>query len=477
MARSNSKQTIIYGCMYLCVVSELFGDKHLDMISEVPSFSLIYEGQPLYCSPIKLIYTKTHKNKVTYHCVSKNPGTPKIKQKISQEEKRGRSETDRLRADLEKKQEEDISYTVQINHSDATRPRVVAIVARQQLENRHYGKILTWLLPARFYVSIRPQLTTTGTDKQLKYRNGGTRGGFYYYYAFDSDLELMLQYEANIRDGDGKSFIDFSDISNSSRRLSYLSLSYEKNTILYGKYWSAYYDIASFTDYFMAFGKQGTGAFNHGGDGSESGTGRTDHTAQYHLDKGNLQITMQYQFAHAGPDDFDAGYHYSTAGSFVYNTQGGLIFGAAAAYAKFDSITPAMQALGITGEDISAIAGLRYEKEQYGVGLDISYSRNHTGDDQGDYFDAVGGELYLHYDLDKNIRFAGGGNWMIPRDDHYKGHYSIRKGILSLQYTFGKATFDDLVYLELAFPKGHLADGTPLKTSIAIGFRYLFDLH
>jgi len=370
-----------------------------------------------------------------------------------------------------------MSYMVEINHSDALSPRIAAAVARRQLENQPYGKVLTWLLPARFYVSIRPQIAGTGTENQFKYRNGGTRGGFYYYYAFDSGLKLLTQYEANIRDGDGKSFIDFSDISNSSRRLSYLSLSYEDTTLFYGKYWSAYYDIADFTDYFMTYGKQGTAAFSHGGDGSESGTGRVDRMAQVHIKKYSFEVTLDYQFAHEGPDNFDTDYRYSIAASLAYKGFEHLTFSAAAAYAKYNSITPEMLAVGIDGEDSATIAGFRYDVGNYGISADISYSQNHMSDDQGIYFDAIGAELYLHYDLNEHIRFAGGGNWMIPRDDRYKGSYSIRKGILSLQYTFGDATFDDLVYLEIAFPKGHLADGEPRKTSIAIGLRYLFDLY
>ena len=442
---------------------------------DVPSFGFIYEGQTLSCSPVKLIRKKSRKNLVKYLCKGTATNSS-IKKKRVREEERGRSETERLYQELETERDGGVSYMVEINHSDALSPRIAAAVARRQLENRPYGKVLTWLLPARFYVSIRPQIASAATEHQFKYRNGGTRGGFYYYYAFDSGLKLLTQYEANIRDGDGKSFIDFSDISNSSRRLSYLSVSYEDVTLIYGKYWSAYYDVAGFTDYFMTYGKQGTAAFSHGGDGSESGTGRVDHMAQLHLKKYGFEATLDYQFAHDGPEHFDTDYRYSAAVGLVYVGFEHLRLGAAAAYAKYDTVTEAMRAAGVDGEDRAFIAGFEYDQGIYGISADLSYSQNHISDDQGVYFDAIGAELYLHYDLDENIRFAGGGNWMIPRDDNYAGRYSIRKGIISLQYTFGDATFDDLVYLEIAFPKGHLSDGEARKTSIAIGFRYLFDL-
>jgi hypothetical protein len=476
MVKSNDKIIIILA-LFIFISLPLFSEEKSDIpIPDVPSFTLTYNKELLSCSPVRLIKKKTHKNLVEYRC--KGPDASQAtKKKRTEQEERGRSETERVRQDIETKRDEGVSYIVKINHSDAMRPYVAAVAAKRQLENKFYGKILTWLLPARFYVTIRPQFTTKGTDSKLEYRNGGTRGGFYYYYEFDNQVELMTQYEANIRNNDGEAFIDFSDISNSSRRLSYLSLSYDDYTVLFGKYWSAYYDIADFTDYFMTFGKQGSGAYNNGGDGSESGTGRVDNMLQVHMKKFDFSVTAQYQFAHDGPDNLDTPYRYTTAASLLYRGFENISMGAAFDYAAFDEITPLMKGLGIHGNEENYIAGVTYEKEQYGLNVILDYSKNHMNDDQGIYFDAMGAELYLHYDFTKNIRLAGGGNWMIPKDDDYEGRYSIKKGILSLQYTFGEATFDDLVYLEVAFPKGHLADGELRKTTVAIGLRYLFDLH
>ena len=474
MKKRNYKLSFIVFVLIL-IPSYLFSDTG-NNVSDFPSFSLTYDEKFLSCSPVKLIKTKTRKNRVEYKCVSAYADRSTKKKRVQKEE-RGRSETERLRQDLEKKKNEGLSYTVEIATVDAKRPQLAAKIAKRQLENKLYGKVLSWILPARFYVSIRPQFTKIGTENKLKYRNGGTRGGFYYYYKFDSEAELMTQYEANIRNKDEKSFIDFSDIENSSRRLSYLSLSYNDYTVLYGKYWSAYYDIAGFTDYFMTFGNQGNAAFNHGGDGSESGTGRADNMLQFHMKKYDFEVTAQYQFAHESPDTLDTSYHYTTAASLTYKGFENISLGAAFAYAAFDEITPLLQTQGISGNEESYIVGATYRKERYGVNAILNYSKNHMNDDVGTYFDAFGAELYVHYDFTKNVRVAGGGNWMIPKDDAYLGDYSIKKGILSLQYTFGDATFDDLVYVEMAFPKGHLSNGEAQKTSVAIGVRYLFDLH
>jgi len=96
-------------------------------------------------------------------------------------------------------------------------------------------------------------------------------------------------------------------------------------------------------------------------------------------------------------------------------------------------------------------------------------------DDQGIYFDGVGAEIYARYDVTNQIRTVAGINWLHPTGG-YDGEYEIKKGILSLQYTFGKRTFDDIVYLEVALPHGSSASGEHYNTSIAIGLRYLINL-
>ena len=91
------------------------------------------------------------------------------------------------------------------------------------------------------------------------------------------------------------------------------------------------------------------------------------------------------------------------------------------------------------------------------------------------YFDGIGAELYMHYDIDDSFRLSGGANWLVPIDNDYNGEYSIKDTILSLQYTFGEKTFDDIVYLEISLPNGKLANGDSRDAGIAIGLRYRLD--
>ena len=226
----------------------------------------------------------------------------------------------------------------------------------------------------------------------------------------------------------------------------------------------------------MAYGAQSSGAYNDSGDGSGSGTGRADRMLQFHSEFGDFATTIQYQYRQLSPSDIQSNYRYGTGASIIYKgwKDIGLQLGAAFSYAKFSEITEGMRSIGIDGSDQSYIMGFSFKRDNYLINANLSYSKNHMNDNLGIYFDSVEAEIYLHYDLGNTIRIAGGLNWLLPRDSDYHGDFRISKEILSLQYTFGKHTFDDLIYLEVALPHGRTASGEKSETSIALGLRYLF---
>jgi len=459
---------IIFSLLPLTADDNVNTSSDNDMISNVPEFFLTFEGDELVCSPTKLIKTKTRKDLVQYEC-QKRYSEQEIEK--NQDEQRGHAETKRLENEVKNKIAKGLVYSVEIPLNDANSPTKAKIIALQQLKNRPHGKYLRMLLPAKLYVSIRPQLTNSNTDNKLQLTNGGSRGGFYYYYQFNNDLELTFQYEAGVDWNADTPFLNASDASNTNRRLSYLALKYLDNSMIVGKYWSAYYDIAGFTDQFMAYGAQASGAFNS----EPSGTGRADKMLQVRTEKDTYHVTLQTQFKHDALNDWNMDYDYTLAGSLVYKGLQDFKLGAAINYGRFDEITPQMRNDGIDGADFSSIIGLTYKKNSFGVSTVLSYTQNHMSDDQGVYFDGIGAELYMQYDIDDDIRVAGGGNWLFPEDNEYNGMYSIKNLIFSLQYTFGEKTFDDLVYMELSLPNGKFADGESKNASITIGLRYLFD--
>lgn len=438
------------------------------LIPDVPQLSITYQGEDLVCSPTGLIKTKTHKDLVTYDC--QKVYTDVKSQKI-QDVEPGVAETKQLLVDVKNKIAQGTKYSVEIPRYDADSPRKAKIIAERQLNNRAHGKYLRMLLPAKLYMSIRPQFANSGEDGEIELINGGSRGGFFYYYQFNNDLELIFQYEAGLDWDEDTPFINATDASNTNRRLSYFAFKYRDNSLIFGKYWSAYYDIAGFTDQYMTFGGQASGAFSTG----SSGTGRADKMIQVRTDQDTYDATLQVQFKHRALRDWDVDYSYTTAGSLIYKGWVDMRLGASISYGKFDEETSEMKAAGIDGDDWSSILGFTYKKNYFSAHAVLSYMKNHTSDDQGIYFDSAGAELYMRYDIDESFRVAGGGNWLFPKDNDYEGKYSIKNIILSLQYTFGEKTFDDLVYMEVSLPNGKLANGDSKDARIAIGLRYLLD--
>ena len=446
--------------------------KKSEPIPDVPSFELTYKEEELKCYPNKLIRKKTHKNLIEFICMKKSVSVLlPDKEKLSTEDEKGRNKVKRLRQELEEKVNTGAIYKVQIPQNSAKHPWLARKTAKDILNKSYYVKYLRWLLPAKLYVSLRPQLAHSSDEGGFSFEDAGSRGGFFYYYSFDSGYHLTFQHESKVN-LKGKHFVNLSESSDSYRRLSFLSLQKHDNTVIVGKYWSAYYDIAGFTDHFMAFGATGSGAFNNHGDGGASGTGRPDRMLQIHREKEKYSTTLQYQTSHS---DDDKEYGYGVAGSFIYAGWEESKAGASVAYADFKKITELMRYRGIDGNDVSSILGYSYNKGKFMANAVLSYTQNHMNDDNGTYFDAVGTELYLRYDHSESIRLVGGINTLIPTDNDYEGEFNIKRLILSLQYTFGEKSFDDLVYMEVSLNGGSHADGTKSNTSVAIGFRYLLD--
>ena len=164
-------------------------------IPDVPEFSITFQGDALVCSPTGLIKTKTRKDLVTYECQKPYTGQ-EIEKK--QDEQRGHAETQRLKSEAKDKMAKGVVYNVEIPLYDAHSLTKAKLIALQQLKNRPHGKYLRMLLPAKIYLSIRPQVANSGEDGELELKNGGSRGGFYYYYQFNNDLGVMFQYEAGL---------------------------------------------------------------------------------------------------------------------------------------------------------------------------------------------------------------------------------------------------------------------------------------
>jgi hypothetical protein len=448
-------------------------------IPNVDAFSLDYKNESLMCYPTKIIRKKSRKDLVSFVCIKKDIPIQYIPQEkqVSPTEQQGRDETKKLKLQIANKENIGIIYNVSIPIKDTSSLWLSRTIAKQQLNDNYYIEYLHWFLPAKFYISLRPQISNTQDNRSFKLRDAGSRAGFFYYYRFDNGWDLTTQYEATINWDDLSSFINLSTQSNNSRRLSYISLSYNHYTVLVGKYWSAYYDIASLTDKFMTYGALASGAFNNKSDGSNSGTGRADYMLQFNIDKLNHDSTIQIQFKHKADDNIDTNYRYNIGYSYQYFSGTKFKIGTSFVFGKFQSITTHMHNIGLYGDDVAITAGASYSTDKHFFSGIVSYSQNHMNDEKGIYFDGYGAELYYQYDYTNQTRFAIGYNYLKPKlNSHYNSPFKVSTTILSLQYTFNKRTFDDLVYVELSIPNGRLSDGQRKKTAISFGFHYLIDL-
>lgn len=450
-----------------------------EKVPDVPTFSLEFKGEALKCYPIRYDDKHFYERRVEYRCIRKDIKITdtEIDSTVSDGEVTGREETERLQNEIKNKQNIGATYTVQVPERYARTPWRASNIASRELKDGFLHRKLSWLLPAKFYLSARPQYAGTNDGQDMKFRDGGSRGGFFYYYEFGDDYDLTFQQESKINWSDISSFVNVSNNSDSTRRLQYISLAKGDISFLAGKYWSPYYDIAGITDHFMAYGSESSGTYNTSSDGGASGTGRSNRALQVYIGgNDDFSARIQYQPTHHPNDGVNSDYSYGLAGNIIYKGWPNIKTGVSIAYGKFDEVTSEMREIGIDGSDLSYIAGISYRWKDLSANGVLSYSRNHMSDDQGVYFDGVGAELYLRYDFTQSIRFAFGGNWLKPRNDDYSGQYNMKKSIFSLQYTFGRKTFDDLVYVEVSIPKGYLANGDAMDPSVAVGLRYFFNL-
>ena len=78
-------------------------------------------------------------------------------------------------------------------------------------------------------------------------------------------------------------------------RLGFVGLKYKFLSITIGKQWSAYYDVASYTDELYTFGGEGSATFNNSTDGGVTGTGRANQLFLLRVGNEKLKAALQFQ--------------------------------------------------------------------------------------------------------------------------------------------------------------------------------------
>jgi predicted porin len=330
------------------------------------------------------------------------------------------------------------------------------------------------------YGSLRVRYREQGAE--TVWQDSSSRLGAEIDWNFWKNSYLFARYEAgfNVLTGlnPDKSFEEFRDTV--FTRLQHVGLDTPATNLVAGKNWSAYYEVAAFTDRFVGAGGSASGAFNAQTDGGPTGPGRADRTLQTKLSLDFLPhrvfkpFDLNVQVQHGNPVPFGNGAEYGTAVgvSAVMTTRKDFTVGIAYNHADVDlDRYPALRDVGLRGPARALLVGTRAFGDRWYAGLVLARLENHETTDDGIYFDGWGSEFYGQYRLFDRLWLVGGYNILEPDADQVRARdYRVRYAAAGLRYTFDD--FRRMIFANVRFDDGMSAAGT-LRTNVyTIGVRW-----
>ncbi|HIG40960.1 MAG: hypothetical protein ABGY96_06335 [bacterium] len=423
------------------------------------------EGEEMICDPDEILNSevKGGLELALYDC-------KKLSQKVVEptNDERGRGEVEALKQEiLEKQGKVDKSVVIVIkddeNIEEENAPTPYVVKAKTADKK---------LIPLKLYISLRGHLNNT-SNEQDPFNDGTTRAGALYYHKYESGMEFYFHGEF------GMQLLDEKENSQTrletTSRLLYGSVGTDSLSLTYGKNWSVYYNVANVTDRFLVYGGQATGVYNAHTDGGPSGTGRADQAIQLRSARRQLEWGLQVQRNQKIPQiSENTRFGWNTSFSGVYRWKSGITGGFAYNLARPEEVTTLMRAQGMVGDADARIVSANYRTKDSYIGVTMADTRNHETDDQRQYLDTKGWEVFYRYDLSRKWRLVAGHNRLRPASSNYAGEYDIKETVMGIQFTFGERDFNDMVFVEAAYNQGHLADGSPSDSQISVGFRYRF---
>ncbi len=351
--------------------------------------------------------------------------------------------------------------------------------------------------------SIKPNSFSTYTSLRFRYRqtthetifaDGGTRAGINGEYQIFPDYWVIGRGEVGFKLFDKIDQIFDPGGQGNDRngediflRLGYVGLETPSTFLTFGKNWSTYYQIASFTDRFQGTGAGASGTFNAGTDGGASGTGRADEVFQTRLHIGNprgllsrykpFNLNLQFQPGEKIPHAQSTRYQYSAGFSAILERQDNLKIGIAANYAAIASEDlSSLESIGIQGDDLSVLLGFQWFGKKWYAATTFSWLDNHMTTQNGIYFKAWGSEGYGHYHIWDKVWLVGGWNYLEPQHgEEQAGSYVLRYVVLGLRYTF--KDFQRMIYANIRFDSSRLSSTSneELSNVYTIGVKWDFD--
>ena len=328
------------------------------------------------------------------------------------------------------------------------------------------------------------------SNNQSAWGDGGSRAGVNLRYQVIPRQWLTFRYEAGfnlltrvsglLNPGETGGEGDQSDIFT---RLLYVGFETPLLVATFGKNWSSYYKVASYTDRFVGTGGNASGTFNANTDGGLTGTGRADNVLQsrFYIDFfpdpwGIKPFNLNVQLQSNQPIPQTNNSYGTTAGaSAIVTTRNDLTVGIALNWANVPgSELDELASYGIDDDAVALLAGSRWFGERWYTGLTVSRLVNHETTDENIYFDGSGVELYSQYQVQGPWWLTAGLNALLPdQSETQAGEYKVEYGVIGARYSIDG--FRKMIYLNARIDNSRLADGTEIGNTYTIGVRWDLD--
>lgn len=339
------------------------------------------------------------------------------------------------------------------------------------------------------YASVRVRYRYTDSATQF-WGDGGSRVGLRGEWVYGPESSLFGWVEAGFDLLDSLDRVFYPGGSPSGRgtsdvlfpRLFFAGWETPNNILILGKNWSAYYQVAGWTDLMQGAGGAALGVYNADTDGGPTGTGRADTTFQTRLTVDFLpedwfepfKMNVQIQNGRPIPQTEALDYGWTVGASTILELENNYFAGLAINYAEVrDTDKPQARAVNLGGDAQAYLLGVRKFTEDWYVAFGIARMLNHETTDEGIYFDGWGSELYAHLRVKEKVWVGGGFNFLEPDDDEVRAQeFDIRYGLAELRYTFRR--FTRMAYINYRFEQSRLQSGEEIPDVVTVGVRWDF---
>lgn len=307
------------------------------------------------------------------------------------------------------------------------------------------------------YTSLRGH--TAIYDNEMQWQENASRVGFELklkknnFTIFSTvELQVNLFESSTTFNSDAQTsgqFLEFNSTQSTNTlttRLGILGFDFGKyGSFIFGKQWSAFYDITGYTDLFNVFGGQASCTYIGGSDGGFTGTGRADHAMVYRNSFGKFVFAGQIQANDSDNNRLVDGFGISVQYEFFKNFKGGAAFNKT----FFDNkLISSKTVLGLNSNPQYLAFGASYHTQF--LEINAVYSQQKNGDFVNGYindpingestptlvFDAHGFELFARYRYKKWF-FLGGFNYLKPEI----GNDVLVNGINAISNKFKKQNY------------------------------------